>query len=648
MLSRLQMTSNRNFVITPPVHEYPLSQGEIENARPVSYPEPAQWVNEKLKIPSGTGYTREGKVTLDPVQSWVVNKMCHHRTHEFVLSACTQWGKSFQAEVGVLYKIKHGGARVLIVYDTKEKIPDIIGDRFQPMIKENLPELMTGNPDDFKVEKIKMKTSIVRTQSANQKVATHAYDIVYCSETGKWPRKNYDQLKQCKGRFTSVIRTGRYLLIIESSPFEEGDLFDIECNRIKTHVYPFVKCPSCGKRFFLEDVIIKEIPNKETIVCDHDPDRILAERAAYCECPHCRSNIHHNLQYKLLQDVIWMTENDAKNNPHCDIQPDYMDIPEIVAHINKLYTIDYSFSQCLHNYFSALYSEDPIALAEYEREDMARPKRRGTGKDRMSEVFITSKAKQYNQWDDQFPDEIQFCMAGIDVMKEFCTYVVRGFNPECNETWLMRSDRILIDPLTINSDRLKDLLNEKIFRYNWMRREKTTIPIIWGFIDIGFRQDLAMQTAQKIPILHGYKGDTKQKNLILKSKNGTKWGDFYLGHSEMLSGLVEKYASANTWYMPGDYSPQYIEEFLGEYWETKKRTNGTTYTEFVKTEKNHSRSCENMIMGACQLLNVQTNPDRAVRLARKISTPKIEVDTPKPENKILKSMGRSSSNWLRR
>jgi phage terminase large subunit GpA-like protein len=634
-----------DFIIEKPQNNPPMDEDIRDAYRIVVAPDIVDWINNSVIIPEGSGYSRTGKVSLDPWQLFPLRKGVSRETHEIAIECATQLGKSFVAEMILLFKTKFKGVKALVVYENEKKIPDIVTDRLQPIIEENCKEHLTGVADDLKSEKITLKNSIIRTGSANIKgdMSTHAYQLVYGSEVSKWQKKNFDQMKLCKGRFTSVMRTGDYLFILESSPFEEGDLFDVEIKRIKTRLLPFVKCPHCRKRFFLEDKIIKEVPNQINLICDHNPDRILAEKAAYCECPNCKGVIGHNHHYRLLNDIIWSTEEEIKADPFKNIQNDYGKIPEVVFHVNKLYTIDYTFSQCLHNYFSALYSPDHLALDEYNREDMARPKPRGSGFSRMSETFLVSKVRPYFQYGESYPDAIQFAIPGIDVMDSFMSFVLRGFCPETSESWMMRADRIEYDPLKINAEVMKTLLNERIFNMQWRRDDETLIPIIWGFIDIGHRQDIVLKAAAKIPVLHGYKGDSRVNCLIKKSEKE----EFYLGNSEQLSKLVEKLSHADTWYLPDDWDQTYVDEFLGEFWQPVMKRNGTTITEFVKTEKNHYRSCENYIQAAVQLLNIQTNPDRAIRMARRINAPKKEEQKPAPVP-VKSNWINSRQSWLNR
>jgi hypothetical protein len=158
----------------------------------------------------------------------------------------------------------------------------------------------------------------------------------------------------------------------------------------------------------------------------------------------------------------------------------------------------------------------------------------------------------------------------------------------------------------------------------------------------------------RIPRLHRYKGSSKKEAPLLeRGESG-----IYLGNTEALSLQVHNLMYNCNFYLPQDITDEITEEttneyliqLQGEYWK-KFKYRDTEIVRFVQETNNHYRSAENYCQAACSPLLYDVFNPRSVKIQRffesLLYTPE-HAEKPKPENKILKSMGIAGSNWLRR
>lgn len=620
-------------------HEYPLTDREKQAIKIVKPMRPSLWVQENLSLPEDSAYSQKGQIILDPWMIFPLDLAENPYIEEIVYMGSTQGAKSFLFELITLWFVAHYGGSFLITYQDLVTVKDSLTDKLLPVIKANkvLNRLLTDTQDDLKNNKIRLRNAFIRTGSPIRRVlASFAYNLVYLSECGKYDCK-FDFVTLAKSRFNQVL--SRTLLLLESSPLSEGTQFVSYCKSIKNHIYPFVQTPCCKKWVFMDDSIIKEIPNSDGSL-DHSPERILSESAAYLECPHCKTRISEESRYPMLKTTIWAETADQIID---GVQPVF-NIRKICVHSNRIYSHKWTFADTLAAFFSALNSEDPTSLDSYNQEVMGRATRRA-GNGKINEKYILSKCQAYNQYDYdnvRYNEDIEFSIAGLDTHKDNIRFVLFGICPRTTTVYVMLEDKIEVDLESKTPFDIAEMLKSRLFNHKFLRTDNSEIPIIMAGIDRqGGYQKKVDEVCKYIPVLHPVFGTPRKNDPIIRKAKNEGW---WIINSREISRTVEKFLTNGKIIFPLDISSTFITEIIGEYWETTVNTKGHQVTEQVILEENHARSCANYAFALMFLLSVWSDPGKAKRIADNILAA-TDLTLPNDDQKttVLPINGRSKS-----
>jgi phage terminase large subunit GpA-like protein len=630
---------------------------------------PSDWIETCMVL--SRSYATQGRVTLLPWQREIPNAFLEY--DEITMIAPTQTGKSMLEEGLLGYCIDQAPENVMILYAKRETVEDVFDERLKPLITET-PELRRywdGDPDNLTKRRLKLTHMVARVGSASSRtdIASHNAGVVFGDEVAKWnPRgkEKYDPVKLLHGRTHGSRMMGKQVrYIYATSPRIEGDPSHKLAMRQGTRFcQPHIKCPHCGHWQVLIDSQIKEKPAKRGAQPDHNPERIRDTGAAWYECIKCRHEITEAERTEASEKVVWAAVDMKTLKPVEVIGEDGLVSRQvlsrrIVFNWNRLVDVTWTFAECLAAYFEALQSPDGNTLADYQNEDMARWVH--TNAKRFSEGWLEKKAKSshYKQFgaDAYIPEQVSVLVIGVDTQDDGFYFVVRGFGPNL-ESWLIRAEFIKCDMdagAFVNPGEVHSAVMSEIQRYPYQKKDGTKLPILAGLIDRGgHRSDDVDYICGHSPFLQPYIGSTrKDRELIRRSDKG-----FFLGNTEQLSRTVEKWMQSEIWHLPRDIQAEYCRQVLNQHEQEYTDTRGNTRRRWVTGDDtgqpDHFRDCENMIVGATVIMDLQGMlfsdvGQKVVAAAGKQPEPQPDnspEQRAQPERNNMNVGGASVNDWL--
>lgn len=627
-------------------HEYPLSNSEKNAFRVEPLPDPCDWIEQNIKLSSY--YAKPGKIKLQKWQKGIIRYLVDPQWKQINIVGSTQTGKSFVVECALAYLINYKRTSFLVCYATEDTVEKTFSTRLRPLITEN-PVLSryVKNPKDLTVSEMKMDSNIiVRTATAASRtsIASFQSKIVYGSEVSKYRSAEYDVVKLLKGRYGAHLDTGDYKLILESSPYEVGDPFYNEVYKLGTIIlYPFTPCPYCKRHFVIKNDLIKELPNEKG-VSDHNYNRIRVDEAAYLECPYCKAHIEENHHITMMDEVVWAAgpEDIDENGNLLKTYKGYA----ITLWFGRLVNWAYKFSDSLANYFEAYQSNNITSLYSYLQEDCAEFVSYKSKK--LADSYLSTKQGGYNQFgkDAIYDNDIICALVGMDTQDDGYYYVIQGFCANMKQ-YILRAEFIDCDTKKAENQDMHNVYKkvyERIFLEKYLREDGSEIPIIFGLIDRGGHKPSEVDyICKRISVLHPYIGGTLGRKMALIEPSKT--GSHFIGNTEMLSKLVEKWSQSDGWFIPDDIQPEFVRQFVAQYWEQTILKNGAKKEDWIHNVKpDHYRDCCNYIMGGAVYLQLERRlfEEKGIEQLKRIRPASaIPKNKPKPATKV-------QSNWINR
>jgi len=542
-------------------HKFPFWKGYRENFRVREFQLPSDWINEHFRL--STAYAVQGAIKLFPWQVSVCDAIVYFDV--VVCVGAVQTGKSMCAEAVVGYEIDTDTNNMMLIYSKKETVEDVFDERLKPLVKE-VPAIRkhwNGEENNLTKKKLKLNHLIARIASAGLKtdIATHNAGFVYGSELAKWPKKGFSQTKAVEGRKQASRMVGKTVkTLYETSPEHDQDPSYIEAHKPGTIFFkPHYQCPHCDHWQPLVDSQIKEVPNKKGVK-DHNSERIREDNAAYYECINCKGKITEEERLQISDNVQWM--DIKKKIPFDKIVKMDKHPKRAVLNWNRLVDTTWSFAECLAIFFDALNSPNADDLKTYRNEDMAEWVKLRAQK--YGDSFIRSKCLKYKQYgaDAYVPDGVRVLLLGADTQDNGFYFVVRGFGASL-ESWLVRADFIHCDMKDYkNPADVLDMFNGEVYRYPYMKRDTTVLPILFGLIDRGGHRSVDVDyIVSHSTNIGAFIGATSRNAALIEQKPS----GHYHGHSERLSRIVHKNMESKIWHLPGDIQPEYCEQVLNHY-----------------------------------------------------------------------------------
>jgi phage terminase large subunit GpA-like protein len=591
----------------------------------------AEWSEENLTLVP-IGYRHPGPLRLKPWQVEMVNAPQLHRN--VCYCGPSQAGKSLCSDCNVFYDLAHDRS-VILAYNSEAIVQSVMQTRIIPMIKKNpaLLELTTGRADDLAQGDIILKNARLRvcTAGTEGQIQTFGADRAVGSEVSKWrtakateSHMNYNPLELMRQRGGAKHGAEKIKCLWESTLFDIGDYFHREVfSKGSIILTPHFKHAACGHWIVFTDRYIAEIPT-EAGDHDHDPQRILRTGAAVFACPHCGQEISEGERVRMSERCLWkadqITEGDFEQ-PAETITGDRVDGSEtrngrystLVYNFNRLVNTDFSFAECLSEFFKARY--DSESLRVYLTDCMAIPYHRESAS--MSAEFIRSHIVGYRMSDPISP-EVLLLTAGCDTQNDGIWWMVVGWL--AGGSWRVIRYGFAAIGLFEDIGPGVEIFRASILSQPYIRPNGVNVQIVRAFIDRGGggggeggdRPDLVDAIADSMGGgWSAYIGDPKldyKKPMVYPSPDSKPW---YLGQSERLSALTSAMLQGTegiSWELPEDIGSDIVKQ-LPQQRHEERVVGGKTTTRWIRGRADHLRDCLNMALGAtyeCTINGVTT------------------------------------------
>lgn len=606
-----------------PVWKYPLTEGERRNYRIKERPLPCDFAVNNLYFPQ-KAYTFSGNFKAQKWQIEPINSVYYNQFTCFC--GPVQTGKTMMAELGAYWGMAELGVRGMLGFSVDEKAEEMFIDRYREMImcekNKVLNELWDGKEDSLSKNKIRLKNCVWTSASANGKnsFASTTAPFTIGSEVAKWNIKGYDPVQMLRGRGDSAFGLfDSRKMILESSPFEEGDLLHQQFFREGSVILqPHYKCPHCGTWQTLTDsqIILKDesLKNRPAKI------RQLREAACFYECFFCGNEITQRERVAMSENIVWAMadiEQGGFKQVAEKIESNGSIVTRKIGGVrdgydihcywwNRLVDISFPFWENLARFFETLH--DDAKRRTYENETMARWWKKKTG--RIEEKYLESRKVEYFQWGDKhvIPDNILLITLGIDSQDDGFYYSFVGWG-----AWL---EWIVLRHGFIPCPRLDRGYEYQVF--DKMMKNIYFQPLKWddgsqadfvvGCIDRGgHRADDVDFICKHFPggKLLPYVGATQRhedRDMIYKSDKG----EFYIGQADALSEDCGKYISGENFHLPMDVEPEFIKQIGRQFHQKKISADGTVKTQWVHNYlgPDHYRDTLNLNLAAGKIKNI--------------------------------------------
>lgn len=614
------------FDFTVPVHEYPLTKGEEINFAIEKRELVCDWAEKNITLVKPS-YLYPGRFKAWQWQREPINAFNYWERILYV--GAVQTFKSGITDLQAYYSMSVLGLNGMIAYANEKKVSDAFEERYVPMVKskENgvLNDQWNGKEDSLTKNKLKLNICTWKIASAQNKddLASFSSPITIGSEVGKWKSKTgqFNPIILLRGRSDATFAMGDVKKsILESSPYEEGDLLHQEVFRTGTLILkPFYPCFHCGHWINLIDHQIK-IRHKDF---KHNPAKIREhkEDAVYYECEYCKSEITEAQRGLMSENVVWAMptlemdeykqvgekigkKGEIKRRMEGGVRLGY---DTVCYWWNRLCDVAFPFWECLARFFETYHDEEK--RKSYENETMARWWKRKTG--RIEERYLESrKLVGYFQWGEnhRIPDSVLQISLGVDTQDDGFYYSFVGWGEWL--CWLILRHAFISCPRV-----------EKGYEYQVFDKFMNNLyiePLLWsdgsqadftiGLIDRGgHRPEDVDFIVKHFPgkRLKAYVGLTQRyedRPMIYKSEKG----DFYLGQAESLSEDTGAYISSESFHIPEDCDREFIKQIGRQFHQKKVRPNGMVTTEWIHNfmGPDHYRDTLNLNLAAAKIKNI--------------------------------------------
>lgn len=600
-----------------------LEPQEREALRIPDQPKPWDWCLKNIRL--STGYTNPGPLRAYQWQREPVNaitKWCN-----IILLGPTQSGKSTIADLLMYYSIGVYRLPGMIAYGNEKIVRRVFKTRIRDMITHNsvLKKFWSGKDDDLAIEGLQLSSGAWRIASAQNRndLATFSAAVCIGSEVSKWETVSFSPVKELIGRQGAYLESGKWRLILESTPDEIGDqLYQRVYKPNVLILAPHVKCPHCGTwQVWADDRIkLRRDLAQEIVAGQRDTKTIrkLKDKSCHYSCAECEKEITETDRARMNQKVVWaapdvserVTERYTFTQEAEHIEVDGTvpaaekrreNYDTVCFWWNRLISSGYRFYQCLADFFDA--TNSPEDLHAYMNNTMARFYRRELTMVATAHLEAKREASSYYQrGDDAFvPAPVLVITFGVDTQKAGFYYTANGWGANM-EHWLLRHGFIdLPDDAEEYQDYRKATTTfvNRMFGEPFRRKDGKVVQVSGGFIDRGgHRQDLVdaicnMSTVRLLPYIGAAKWTKQRRELVWESSTG----DFWLGKTEQLSEKVGTMMRLKTWHIPHDTEHGFMAQAVRQYHYNETDRRGNLKRVWKHGGDDHYRDCLNMSLG---------------------------------------------------
>lgn len=228
---------------------------------------------------------------------------------------CPQGGKTKAAEVVIAWYMDRKPRNMLYIRPTEPDIDEAFRDRFAPMLRENLPELIPSGARSkwmtlSKNQRIELTNAIIYGAAATlaRQLTSRTAGLIYYDETdtGEATANSLGNVLDVADDRQMALGEGEvFTLGSSSAKYDTGSNWVAYAEQSDRRLY-WEPCPECG--------VYQELPAERglferrflTVDDERDPNAILRERLARFVCEGCGSLIDDSWQGWMSDRGVWV------------------------------------------------------------------------------------------------------------------------------------------------------------------------------------------------------------------------------------------------------------------------------------------------------------------------------------------------------
>lgn len=554
-----------------------------------------EWAERNIVISKGP---EQGPIRISartPYLEEILRSFVDIMVSQVTFLASTQVAKTTAMNIALGYVIDQAPGDTLYVMPTEKTAKHISKTRLKPMLF-SLPVIQrhfTDSDDDRSNLTYTFDKCVVRFgwAQSDASLAMDSCQYLFADEVGKYETsgENADAISLATERQKNYYNASA---LIASSPEEEGDEITTQFKAGDRRYYN-VPCPHCGAYQVLRWQQVKW-PKDE-----RNPQKIKLHNLAWYECEHCRGRITDAHKPEMMARGIWCPEEarvvvDADGVPHIEGAPE---TTHRSYHIWSAYSPWIRFCDIvamflkserkgkLRNFVNGWLGEGWIVKAlDVRLEDI----------ERLRTGYALGTV----------PEGVCVITAGIDVQKDHCWYVVRGWGVGL-ESWLIAYGKIDASELQGTVDADVEATKARLESMIWTRGDES-LMITMAAWDSGHRNHAVYKACRAAGhMMKPIKGANRripsgyEVTSLERSRSGKHIGNFRLYHLDTHYYKdwidAQRRAQPTTWHLPNDVDTTYMLQQSSEHKILRQNAKGRPVEEWVlKAENagNHLWDCE--------------------------------------------------------
>lgn len=590
-----------------------------------------EWAERNIVIDKGPAPGRF-RVARTPYLREPLEKCASPGVRELDLMCSTQVGKTLTMLIALGYAIDQDPGDTLYVMPTENTAKETSKERIQPMLFEVacIKARMIDSTRDRKLTRYMFDRMNVYFGWANSpaSLASRPCRKSFFDEVGKFPQYAGGEANPVKLANERSKTFWNRFSFRASSPTKGRDEIVKNWEKGDRRTYR-VPCPHCGEYQALVWSQVK---------WDHDlpnPEAIRRKSAAWYECAHCHEKIRDGHKPKMLARGVWCPEegrvvtakteaelpqecvtkwkfgNEGAGNEGAGTEGvgvecvGVVDAPETDHHSYHLwsaYSPFVKFADIAAEWLDSY--KDPEDLMNFVNGWLGEPFEERTQDVKIE--FVETLRAPYRLG--TCPSSVILITAGVDVQKDHCWWMVRGWGPN-KESWLIDYGAERIDG-TLPPGQVSDRDIEKLrgwletIRYPGANGE--LMPIALACWDSAYRTEMVYAATRKSGhVMKPVKGANRripqgyEVTVLDRTSGGKRLGTFGLYHldTEHYKDSVHALRSQQPplWHLPEDVDATYLLHVSSEHKVIVRDTKGRPREQWaVKPEQpdNHLWDCE--------------------------------------------------------
>ncbi len=656
-----------------------LSPAAITLLTPPKRTTPSEWAASEFFI-TEKGAVRPGPYDIEWTPWWREPLDCvgDPTVRRINIVAAAQTGKTQMMNAGVAYLARFSPANLLYVRPGESDVGEAFRDRFEPMIRGNLRDLLPRTGEWMTTSRnpaINLSSMMIYGAAATvpRQMTSRTCAVVWYDETdsgGDSGNELGNVLDVIEERQMAFSATRAQTIGTSTPKYESGSnwlAFDRSSDRREY----YTPCPFCGGYFLLTMKHLVTLENTK------DAGAIRQERLARARCDYCGELIDDTWQPWMSDRGVWVADGQRV----VEALPEDEDIrarartlepaasrwrPQLEGESPRPWHRGYrvwrgqtKFEQCswsniLARWFEVSASRDPERLQVFINNWLAEPWKEAVAP--ADEDTLRARIGVYEPR--VIPDRARVVLGFVDVQSDSIWYLFRAFGPN-QESWLIQYGTMEVTgddyPSTF------DALYEMAMRRGWPVKGEDNLRMRAYAIavDSGYRPDEVYEFARQPGVIPTKGHDIADYRIRANEVEGKKRPDpLRLWHvntkvfKDRLQRLIKQPDDADGgWHLHAETTGEYVQHLTAEHLKGRRSNPKIkTWQPITDGRPNHLLDCEAGVLALAEALEQRAELSLMAMVATDPRVGAFRSDghpigaAPKPAPK--KRRPRKRSDWL--